>query len=597
MDVEEANEGSLGYSMLDSRNFFADTNMFFFSGNTTTFTNDTIPDSRLKNGASTHISVTDVSAYGDTMTATISLPATQSIIVSTDSAADLTTTAVTLQGTVNTNGVTTTVWFEYGTASGSYGSSTSTQTVSSTSSMTVSATISGLLSYTMYHYRLVAQTTEGTRWDGGGKEFATLMDSAVTVTPRIAAGHYYTLALNSGSTVYAWGYNHDSGLGDGTAADRKTAVQMHGLSGITALAGGRHSLALRADGTVWGCGYNYYGQLGDGTTTNRSTPAQVKGLSDIIAIAAGEAHSLALKSDGTVWAWGYNYDGQLGNDTWSDSYTPVQVTSLNGVTAIAAGGYHTIALKSDGTVWTWGYNKYGQLGDGTTYDRFFPVQVSGINLYVAATTPTPTPTTTSTPISLPTPTPSISPLPTPIPSPSLSKECIVSGYVANQNNNLLEDVTITITGIDFSDRTSSDEEGYYLFSRLVAGEYTLTYEKEGYVTKTREISLIEGEEKYLAVTVLIEQMQNGRISGYVYNMKGNPIESAKIRLKGVNSKVLKKTTSDEDGLFEFTDLDADTYIITALKKGYKTVKQTITLEEGEEKDIEIVIKKMGKKIK
>ena len=66
-------------------------------------------------------------------------------------------------------------------------------------------------------------------------------------------------------------------------------------------------------------------------------------------------------------------------------------------------------------------------------------------------------------------------------------------------------------------------------------------------------------------------------------------------LKGSNSKVFRKTITDEDGLFEFTDLDADTYTITALKKGYKTVKQTITLEAGEEKDIEIVMKKIRRK--
>lgn len=62
-------------------------------------------------------------------------------------------------------------------------------------------------------------------------------------------------------------------------------------------------------------------------------------------------------------------------------------------------------------------------------------------------------------------------------------------------------------------------------------------------------------------------------------------------LKLVNSKILRKTISDEDGLFEFTDLDADTYIITAIKKGYKIARQTITHEEGEEVDIEIVMKK------
>ena len=62
----------------------------------------------------------------------------------------------------------------------------------------------------------------------------------------------------------------------------------------------------------------------------------------------------------------------------------------------------------------------------------------------------------------------------------------------------------------------------------------------------------------------------------------------------VKFKSSQKTISDEGGLFEFTDLDA-IHIITALKKGYKTVKQTITLEAGEEKDIEIVMKKTTKK--
>lgn len=88
--------------------------------------------------------------------------------------------------------------------------------------------------------------------------------------------------------------------------------------------------------------------------------------------------------------------------------------------------------------------------------------------------------------------------------------------------------------------------------------------------------------------------EKGSISGDVVNARGYPIESAKIRLKGVNSKVLKKTVSDEDGLFEFVDLDVDTYIITVLKNGYKKSKQTVILEEGEETDIEIMLKKSSK---
>jgi len=59
-------------------------------------------------------------------------------------------------------------------------------------------------------------------------------------------------------------------------------------------AGGLYSLAVKSDGTVWAWGHNNYGQLGDGTATDRSTPVQVAALTDIDGIAAGSSHSLFL---------------------------------------------------------------------------------------------------------------------------------------------------------------------------------------------------------------------------------------------------------------------------------------------------------------
>jgi alpha-tubulin suppressor-like RCC1 family protein len=225
----------------------------------------------------------------------------------------------------------------------------------------------------------------------------------LTGVAAIAGGGYYTVALKQEGTVWAWGDNSSGQLGDGTTTSHSTPVQVLGAGGIGLLTGVKaiaaafgYTVALKQDGTVWAWGYNGDGELGDGTETGYSTPVQVVGpggigfLTGVTAIAVGLDHTVALKQDGTVWTWGLNEYGQLGDGTTNSQSTPVQVLGpdgsgfLTGVTAIAAGGEHTVALKQDGTVWTWGENYAGELGDGTVtstdpYGKSTPVQVLGLN--------------------------------------------------------------------------------------------------------------------------------------------------------------------------------------------------------------------------
>ena len=215
----------------------------------------------------------------------------------------------------------------------------------------------------------------------------TVQVSGLSGVIAIAGGMGHTIALKSDGTVWAWGANWAGRLGDGTTTDSTTPVQVSGLTSVIAIAGGGyHTIALKSDGTVWAWGYNGNGELGDGTTTDRNTPVQVLGdggvgfLSGVIAIAGGGNHTIALKSDGTMWVWGHNTNFQLGDGTTTARNTPVRVSSLSGIIAIAGGYAHTVALKSDGTVWAWGWNYYGQLGDGTTTDRNTPVQTVNINV-------------------------------------------------------------------------------------------------------------------------------------------------------------------------------------------------------------------------
>jgi alpha-tubulin suppressor-like RCC1 family protein len=137
---------------------------------------------------------------------------------------------------------------------------------------------------------------------------------------------------------------------------------------------------------VWAWGFNRNGELGDGTTTMRKLPVQVlrangDPLTHVVAVSAGANHSLALRENGTVWAWGKNADGQLGDGTFTTRLRAVKVVSLTGVKQIAGARQNSIAVTTTGDVYTWGENTYGQLGNGTTSTtgRDTPRRVSGLS--------------------------------------------------------------------------------------------------------------------------------------------------------------------------------------------------------------------------
>jgi alpha-tubulin suppressor-like RCC1 family protein len=193
---------------------------------------------------------------------------------------------------------------------------------------------------------------------------------------QIAAGMTHSLGIKSDGTLWAWGSNIVGELGDGTTINRTLPVQIGTASDwIQISAGGYYSLGLKSDGTLWGWGGNGSGTLGDGTSTGRTSPAQT-GTDTWSQIAAGRNHGLGIKSDGTLWAWGENFAGAIGDGTTTGpKYTPVQI-GTDTWSKIAAGRFHSLGIKNNGTLWAWGYNNYGQLGDGTTTTRYSPVQIA-----------------------------------------------------------------------------------------------------------------------------------------------------------------------------------------------------------------------------
>lgn len=164
---------------------------------------------------------------------------------------------------------------------------------------------------------------------------------------QVAGGYYYTVALRSDGSVWAWGRNllGELGISD-TVRYRHTfsPVRIPQLSTVTAVSnsGGGYSLAVQADGTVW--------QWGDGRT-----PSQVSGITDARDVTAGSFMSVALLRNGTVQSW-QTPPQKLPNTMNEEAGkrpTLQRISGLKNVVQTTLSGYDGYALKKDGSVWTW----------------------------------------------------------------------------------------------------------------------------------------------------------------------------------------------------------------------------------------------------
>lgn len=211
----------------------------------------------------------------------------------------------------------------------------------------------------------------------------------------VSAGDGHTCAVSTGHTVWCWGYNRYSQLGDGTTTASAGPVQEHSHTHDWAAVsvGAGHTCAVKANRTLWCWGNNYSGQLGNGTHADSAVPVQENTHArDWAAVSTGGMilrppmdaewigdYTCAVKTSHTPWFWGYNGYGQFGTGNAGGSTTPVQeATHASDWATVSVGTLHTCAAKTTHSVWCWGYNPNGQVGPGAGSDTMLPVKVPGI---------------------------------------------------------------------------------------------------------------------------------------------------------------------------------------------------------------------------
>ena len=189
----------------------------------------------------------------------------------------------------------------------------------------------------------------------------------------ISASVMDSAAVKSDGTLWTWGENYFSQLGNGGGGDMSTnygniqTTPVQVMENVVSAAVGSHSGAIQSDGSLWMWGLNEYGQLGNGRVANAGTaemPYQttpVKIMDHAAALSLGGDTTGVIKTDGTLWVWGQNRSNELGNggkgnkkDSAGNLYQTVPVKLMDHVAAVSMDYQVSAAVKTDGTLWMWG---------------------------------------------------------------------------------------------------------------------------------------------------------------------------------------------------------------------------------------------------
>lgn len=143
-------------------------------------------------------------------------------------------------------------------------------------------------------------------------------------------------ALKTDGTLWAWGYNQYGAVGNGTTETVSTPTKvLDHVKTFTCTACPSNgafdtytnAFALREDDSLWAWGYNDEGNLGNGTTESVLSPVKIL---DVVAEIETDVNmytnlSFAIKKDGSLWGWGYNLYGQLCTGNAEPVLLPVKI--------------------------------------------------------------------------------------------------------------------------------------------------------------------------------------------------------------------------------------------------------------------------------
>jgi Carboxypeptidase regulatory-like domain len=174
----------------------------------------------------------------------------------------------------------------------------------------------------------------------------------------------------------------------------------------------------------------------------------------------------------------------------------------------------------------------------------------------------------------------------------------LKGKVKERNGKALEDVIVRATSAENKEdkrETKSNGKGDFEFAALPAGQYSLSFEKEGYKTfNTRKLEVAAGETTKLSSVV--ELAREGEpyavIRGAVFHGAGFTLPNAALIIERIDGgkKFKQETISQEGGEFAFRlKAEKGKYRITATARGFQPTSIEVEIDGDEARNVALTL--------
>jgi hypothetical protein len=298
--------------------------------------------------------------YGADRTFT-TLSATGPPVVTTNPATYIASNSATLNGTVDPHGLTTSVYFQYGTTS-SYGLTTAIQSKTGNTYQNIAANISGLAATTTYHFRMVATNSAGTKY-GSDRTFTTLSSTGPPVVTTNPATYVASFSATLNGTVDPHGltttvyfqYGTTTSYGLTTATQSKTGNTYQNaaanISGLTASTPYHFRIvATNSAGTTYGADQTFTTLSATGPPVVITNSATNVASSSATLNGSVDPHGLTTTvyfQYGTTTSYGHSTVNQTKT---GNTYQSV-AANIGGLAASTTYHFRMVATNSAGTIY------------------------------------------------------------------------------------------------------------------------------------------------------------------------------------------------------------------------------------------------------